>query len=177
MSIKVSNVHFQVIGQCANPPVLRNTPVSMLSKADYGCGSELDMKSDSYTILIAVTVGVCVLFLVVGIILVIYCWKKRPCNFSIMFHRRQTPKKRLSKNFNGDKRDIVVLQENLVDDDRRFLTLSGKNFCDPEYANIDLNSNRSEHLYSSIAEVTETVPKYTIPIANIQCPDVKTTPI
>ena len=65
------------------------------------------------------------------------------------------------------QRDDVLL------DDGKFLPLKGLNYADPEYVNLDLNSNKSEHLYSELADVTETVPNYRIPIPNVNCPDVK----
>ena len=108
-------------------------------------------------------------------------WRTKPWNISILLHSRDSnqPKKRLSRTFSGDKRDIVVVQRDadIAADDERFLPLRGLQYADPQYVNCDLNSNKStsasEHLYSEVAEVKETIPKYNIPIPNVKCPDVK----
>ena len=67
----------------------------------------------------------------------------------------------------------MIQQKDLAGDDNRFLPLRGLEYADPEYVNFDHNSNASEHLYVEVAEVTETVPKYNIPLTNVNCPDVK----
>ena len=108
-------------------------------------------------------------------------WRTKPWNISVLLHSRDNnqPKKRLSRTFSGDKRDIVVVQRDtdIAADDERFLPLRGLQYADPQYVNCDLNSNKStsasEHLYSEVAEVKETIPKYNIPIPNVKCPDVK----
>ena len=67
----------------------------------------------------------------------------------------------------------VVQNKNLVGSDKGFLELSTS--LNPEYSNLVQADNRSEHLYTELAEVRvkETVPSYHIPVTNVQCPDVK----
>ena len=73
-------------------------------------------------------------------------------------------RKRLSTNV--EKKDIKVLQNNDVEASVGFLQLPGL-----ETANY--GEVIDEHLYADVAEVTETVPKYTIPVTNANFPDVK----
>lgn len=149
--------------------------MSDINHEDLQCDEVLNDESTDFTyVYIIAGVGLFIFFLIIAIVLRLY-WTKKGWNLSIMFHRKDNrPKKRLSRTFTGDKKDIVVLQQDSIGaDSDRFLPLKGLNYVDPEYQNLDLNSNQSEHLYSDIAEVTETVPKYNIPIGNVQCPDVK----
>ena len=116
------------------------------------------------------------ILLAVIAVCIVRCWSKKPWNLSIHLHnKRDPPKKRLSRTFSGDKRDIKVIQQKdlAAGDDNRFLPLRGLEYADPEYVNFDHNSNASEHLYVEVAEVTETVPNYNIPLTNVNCPDVK----
>ena len=60
-----------------------------------------------------------------------------------------------------------MLQNEDIDATEGFLQLAGLQ----DYG----ESDQSEHLYAEVAEVTETVPNYTIPVTmtNVNCPDVK----
>ena len=81
-------------------------------------------------------------------------------------------RKKISAKFSGDKKDIKVVQNNEVEASEGFLQLPGlDNYGDLAY------SDKNEPLYAEVeeAEVTETVPKYNIPLpqTNVNCPDVK----
>lgn len=163
----------QVTGTCAQPDTLQDAPLTFLSEEDYNCKKTEDGDPATW-LYISGLAGGSIISIVVVVLLVCFCWKRKP--WSSCF-RQPTPRKKLSRRFSGDKRDIVVMQrDDVFVDDGKFLPLKGLNYADPEYVNLDLNSNKSpqsEHLYSELAEVTETVPNYKIPIPNVNCPDVK----
>ena len=162
---------FQVLGTCAQPEEHANKQLERLSESDYGCE---DVKDGEGSFQWLIWIGIAI-FLLVFIIVLVVIWRKKPWkHFSVVRHRDHRPKKKLSRTFSGDKKDIVVLQQtDISNDDERFVPLRGLQYADPEYANFDMNSNRSEHLYSEVAEVKETGPNYSIPIPNTNCPDVK----
>ena len=60
----------------------------------------------------------------------------------------------------------------LVGDKRKFLSLRGLSFVENENLNREESFKRTDHVYSEIVEVTETVPNYKI-TKFISCPDVK----
>jgi len=160
----------QVTGTCALPDNLQDKPLTYLGEEDYNCNKVEESETATWLYIGGLTGGV-VIFVVVVCLLLYICWKRKPW---ISCFREPTPKKKLSRRFSGDKRDIVVMQrDDVLLDDGKFLPLKGLNYADPEYVNLDLNSNKSEHLYSELADVTETVPNYRIPIPNVNCPDVK----
>ena len=144
-----------------------------MHESDYGCDAIKSDGDGNLTLIIVGVVGVLILLLVIAVC-IFRCWSKNLWNLSRHLHnKRDPPKKRLSRTFSGDKRDIKVIQQKdlaFSGDDNRFLPLRGLEYADPEYVNLDHNSNASEHLY---VEVAETVPNYNIPLTNVNCPDVK----
>ena len=166
--------NLQVRGSCQQPNELEDRELIKVHESDYRCDV---LNSDGGTNVVGwIIAGVVgsVIFLAVIVFCLFTCWSKKPWDISILLHKHDQPKKRLSRTFSGDKRDIKVIQQKeLAGDDGRFLVLRGLEYADPEYVNLDINSNASEHLYTEVAEVRETVPNYTIPLTNVNCPDVK----
>eukprot|EP00092_Neocalanus_flemingeri_P029420 GFUD01031945.1.p1 GENE.GFUD01031945.1~~GFUD01031945.1.p1 ORF type:complete len:556 (+),score=149.18 GFUD01031945.1:228-1670(+) len=147
----------QLSGICASPAKLANTNIARLREKDYKCDSSSKKGPLVAGLSVAAVLGVALS------VLAFFWWKKKPWNLSLFKHSKK--KKRLSAHFSGDKKDIKVLQNEDIDATEGFLQLSGL----ADYG----NGEQSENLYAEVAEVTETVPKYSIPLTNVQCPDVK----
>jgi len=157
-----------VSGACAEPERLENIQLRELSEGDLQCEEGL---TEHEVTIISVTLS---LSLALTVAIVCFCWKRKGCSLSKLFRKKERPKHKLSRTFSGSKSEIRVVQnKNLVGSDKGFLQLS-TSLC-PEYSNLVPADNRSEHLYTELAEVTvrETVPSYHIPVTNVQCPDVK----
>ena len=158
----------RVSGVCSEPKRLENIQLSELSEDDLTC--EHDTEELNITIIV---VPIIVFFFFAVSIVILCCWKKKRWNLSVLIHRRERPQKKLSRAFSGSKSEIRVVQnKNLAGPDDRFLQLT-TSLC-AEYSNLGPPvDSRSEHLYTELAEVRETVPSYHIPVTNVQCPDVK----
>jgi len=145
----------QLSGICASPSKLASTDLLRLREKDYKCDS-----SNKKGPLVA-GLSIAAVLAIALIVLAFFWWKKKPWNLSLFKHGKG--KKRLSVNFSGDKKDIKVLQNEDIDASEGFLQLPG----------LQDYGDQQEHLYAEVAEVTETVPNYTIPLTNVNCPDVK----
>jgi len=150
----------QLSGICSTPERLANTDIRRLREKDYKCES-----SHKNGALIA---GLTAAAILSGsaIVLGLFWWKRKPWSLSVLKHKRK--RKRLSANFSGSKKDIKVVQNEDIDAEG-FLQLPGLE----DYGDIKEESDNNEHLYAEVAEVTETVPNYNIPLTNVACPDVK----
>ena len=160
----------RVSGVCSQPDRLANRKLSDLAEEDLQ--PQCDPGQASLTFVIP-TVLVVLFFLLTAAIL-FCCWRRKGWNLSVLVHRREMPKKKLSRAFSGSKSEIRVVQnKNCAGTEAGFVELS-TSLC-PDYGNIDSMDNRSEHLYTELSElrVRETVPSYHIPVTNVQCPDVK----
>ena len=157
----------RVSGVCSQPARLANRKLTDLASEDLQPQCEPGQSNLTFVI---PTVLLVLFFLLTAAIL-FCCWRRKGWNLSVLVHRREMPKKKLSRNFSGSKSEIRVVQnKNIVGAEAGFVELT-TSLC-PEYGNLD---NRSEHLYTELSElrVAETVPSYHIPVTNVQCPDVK----
>ena len=162
-----TNPELDLRGHCHSPEHLVDMQLRELNESDLVCDENIDSseKSDDFPEWLIGVICPIVIIVIISFTMLVIFYLRRKMN--------ETPRKKLSASFR-DKRDIVVIQkENIAVDDDKFIPLRGLDNVDPEYQNLDLNSNQSEHMYADIFEVKETVPNYNIPIANIQCPDVK----
>ena len=160
----------KVSGVCAEPERLQNVQLRELSEEDLKCDQGILEQNLNIIIIVALII----IFVLTVAIVYCCCWRKKGCSFSKLFRKKERPKLKLSRTFSGSKSEIRVVQnKNLVGSDKGFLELSTT--LSPEYSNLVQADNRSEHLYTELAEVTvrETVPSYHIPVTNVQCPDVK----
>lgn len=151
----------QLSGVCSSPDKVANTDIRRLREKDYKC----DNSTKNAGLIAGLTISG--ILAAVGIVGAVFWWKKKPWSLSILKHKRK--RKRLSANFSGSKKDIKVVQNDDIDATAGFLQLPGLE----DYGDTKENSDNNEHLYAEVAEVTETVPNYNIPLTNVQCPDVK----
>jgi len=151
----------QLSGVCTSPDRVAHTDIRRLREKDYKC----ENSTKNAGLIAGLTIGG--ILAAVGIVVAVFWWKKKPWSLSILKHKRK--RKRLSANFSGSKKDIIVVQNDDIDATAGFLQLPGLE----DYGDTKENSDNNEHLYAEVAEVTETVPNYNIPLTNVQCPDVK----
>jgi len=151
----------QLSGVCSSPDRVVNTDIRRLREKDYKC----DNSSKNAGLIAGLTITA--ILAAVGIVVAVFWWRKKPWSLSIFKHKRK--RKRLSANFSGSKKDIKVVQNDDIDATAGFLQLPGLE----DYGDTKDESEHNEHLYAEVAEVTETVPNYNIPLTNVQCPDVK----
>lgn len=139
--------------------------MSIFSKVKYFQDYKCDNSSKNAGLIAGLTITA--ILAAVGIVVAVFWWRKKPWSLSIFKHKRK--RKRLSANFSGSKKDIKVVQNDDIDATAGFLQLPGLE----DYGDTKEESEHNEHLYAEVAEVTETVPNYNIPLTNVQCPDVK----
>ena len=159
-----------VTGACSEPARLANRKLTDL--AEEGLRPQCDSGQTNLTFVILTVL--LILFFVLTAAILFCCWRRKGWNLSVLVHRREIPRKKLSRTFSGSKSEIRVVQnKNSAGAEAGFVELT-TSLC-PEYGNIEAGDNRSEHLYSELSElrVAETVPSYHIPVTNVHCPDVK----
>ena len=162
-----------VTGVCSEPDRLANRKLTDLAAEDLQPQCDSGQTSLTFIILTFLVI----LFFVVTAAILFCCWRRKGWNLSVLVHRREMPRKKLSRAFSGSKSEIRVVQNKSCGGvEAGFLELT-TSLC-PEYGNIEaseVGDNRSEHLYTELSElrVGETVPSYHIPVSNVQCPDVK----